>query len=63
MPRSNDEKPRSCFEQRVAGASTAQALRYRAAYEELVLINRELTAEAARLAELVEARLTRRWTA
>ena len=40
-----------------AAAGIARASRYCSAYDEQLLIHRELVAEAARLAELIEARL------
>ena len=40
-----------------AAAGIARASRYRFAYNEQLLIHRELVAEAGRLAELIEARL------
>lgn len=62
MTPSSEDGPRPGAEEAVVDASIARTLRYRAAYEELSLMNQQLTTEAARLAEMIEERLTPRRT-
>ena len=50
------------LERAALAASLTQSERYRAAYDELRLIHRELVAETARLAASIEERLSPRRT-
>ena len=60
MTSRGENGPRLGLERTAVAASLAQTARYRASYEELRLMHRELVAEAARLAAQIEERLSPR---
>jgi len=60
MRSGGDDGPCPGVERAGVAASLAQTARYRAVYDEMSLVHRELVAEAARLAARIEERLSPR---